>query len=397
MIESQILGLKIASRDPLNLYGSLEPVIQQIRRRRPLDLNAERWHAAHPDGSFDTWRAQAIQCVLDGLHYDPGPLNLNPELLDRVERPTYIQEHILFNTAPWFRIDAYVLLPKGAGAASPVPGLVVFHEWGGPMVFGKERVVNTGRDHPLLVEHRAIHCSGRYLAEVFVEAGYTVMVIDAYHFGNRAPRGLPPDIPATYDPMSMNIGGCVRLSERLGNQIYLGARQLQFAGTTWAGINFWDDSRCIDYLQSRPEVNPDRIGCTGLSGGGWRTDMLAACDRRIKASVSVGWMTTGDYQQIYNISGAIGVFTMLPGVWDRLDIPDLTVMAAPNAAMVVSNGKDLLFPPEGQMEADRQARAGFAWAGCPEHYRLFHPSKEHVYDADIQAEAIAWFDRHLKQ
>ena len=72
----------------------------------------------------------------------------------------------------------------------------------------------------------------------------------------------------------------------------------------------------------RDEVDGDRIGCTGLSGGGWRTDMLAALDERVKASVSVGWMTTGDYQQLYNIAGGVGTFCLLPGVWDRLDVPD---------------------------------------------------------------------------
>jgi hypothetical protein len=139
----------------------------------------------------------------------------------------------------------------------------------------------------------------------------------------------------------------VALDERVREQLYLGVRQLNWAGTTWMGVNYWDDSRCVDYLQSRPEVDPDRIGCTGLSGGGWRTNVLAALDRRISASVSVGWMTTGDYQQVCNISGGIGTFCLLPGVWNRLDVPDLTTMAAPGASMVVSGQQDTLFAPEG--------------------------------------------------
>src|SRR5687767_1535675 len=118
--------------------------------------------------------------------------------------------------------------------------------------------------------------------------------------------------------------------------LYLGVRQLNWAGTTWAGVNFGDDSRCVDYLLSRKEVDPERIGCTGLSGGGWRTNIMAALEPRIKAAVSVGWMTTGDAQQPYNVSGAIGTFCLLPGVWNRIDIPDLIAMAAPKAVMVVS-------------------------------------------------------------
>ena len=143
-------------------------------------------------------------------------------------------------------------------------------------------------------------------------------------------------------------------------------------------------------------MDSEPIGCTGLSGGGWRTDILAALDRRVKASVAVGWMTTGDYQQVYNVSGAIGTFCLLPGVWDRLDIPDLAILAAPNASMVVSGQQDDLFPPEGQREAARQIRQGFTWAGCAERFCDYAPDKPHCYDAEIQREAIAWFDRHLK-
>jgi hypothetical protein len=123
--------------------------------------------------------------------------------------------------------------------------------------------------------------------------------------------------------------------------------------------------------------------------------VLAALDARIRASVSVGWMTTGDYQQVYNLSGAIGTFCLLPGVWDRLDVPDLAVMAAPGASMVVSGRQDRLFPIEGQREAARQIGAGYAWAGCAGRFKSYMPDKVHCYDAEVQQEAFSWFDRHL--
>jgi hypothetical protein len=107
-------------------------------------------------------------------------------------------------------------------------------------------------------------------------------------------------------------------------------------------------------------------------------------------------MTTGDYQQQYNVAGAIGTFCLLPGVWDRLDIPDLAIMAAPRAAMVVSGRQDRLFPPEAQTEAARRIRDGYAWAGCPERFGDVRPDKPHCYDAEVQAEALAWFGRHLR-
>ena len=132
------------------------------------------------------------------------------------------------------------------------------------------------------------------------------------------------------------------------------------------------------------------------SGGGWRTNMIAALEPRVKAVVSVGWMTTGDTQQAYNLAGAIGTFCLLPGVWNRLDVPDLIGMAAPRACMVVSATEDLLFPPLGQKEATRQIAEAFDWAGSPDRFRSYAPAKPHCYDRDIQEEALAWFNNHLK-
>jgi len=378
---------------PLNDYGSLESMIRGIRNARPLDLSAERWQRVHPDVDFAQWQQQARGCVLEGLHYDPGSPDLRAEVLGREERAELIVERVAFDTAPWIRVNGFFLLPKGA--AYPVPGLVVFHAWGGPMLFGKERIVDTGRDHPVLAEHRQTLYDGRFLVEEFARQGYAVIVIDAHHFGERAPRGLN-GIPSRYDPFSLSISEYVALDNRVREQLYLGVRELNWAGATWMGVNYWDDSRCIDYLRSRPEVDPERLGCTGLSGGGWRTNFLAALDPRVRAAVSVGWMSIGDYQQLYNVAGAIGTFCLLPGVWDRLDVPDLSIMAAPCASMVVSASQDNLFPPEAQQEAARQIRAGYAWAGCPERFCPFHPPKPHCYDQEIQQAAIAWFDRHLK-
>ena len=174
-------------------------------------------------------------------------------------------------------------------------------------------------------------------------------------------------------------------------------RELNWAGTTWAGVNYGDDSRCVDYLLSRPEVDGARIGCTGLSGGGWRTNILAALEPRIKAVVSVGRMTTGDTQQAYNLQGAVGTFCLLSGVCDRLDIPDLIAMASPKAYMVVSGTQDLLFPPLGQQDAANQIAEAYRWADCADRFRSYMPPKPHCYDREIQEQALQLFDRHLKR
>jgi dienelactone hydrolase len=380
-------------REPRWTYGNMEAGIRGIRDSRPVDLNSEFWHETYPERDYEEWQKKARKCLRTGLHYDPGKLDLRATVLKHEETDDITRELVEFNTTPWFRVKGYFLRPKNA--QKPLPGLVVFHAWGGPMLFGKERIVNTGRDHPLLDKLRKKLYDGRYLAEELAKRGYAVITIDNYHFGERTPRGIH-GIPDILDPFTLSETEYHDMDKKIRNRINLGLQHLNWAGTTWAGVNFGDDSRCIDYLLSRPEVDPDRIGCTGLSGGGWRTNILAALDTRIKAAVSVGWMTSGDYQQVYNIAGACGAMTMLPGVWDRLDIPDLIAMAAPCASMVVVGTEDHLFPPEGVQEANRQIQEAYEWAGIPQNFNSFNPPKAHCYDLEIQQESIAWFDRHLK-
>jgi dienelactone hydrolase len=383
-------------RAPRNQYGSLESTIQKLRAHQPLDLNAARWRKDNPRGTYEEWREKASAVLSDGLHYTAGKVELNAVTTDRWETDSFIRETIEFNTTPWFRVPGYFYTPKNVPL--PAPALVVFHEWGGPILFGADRVSGPPV-HPALAAHRDTYTSGRAIADWYASNGYAVIVIDAYHFGKRAPRGIN-GLPESYDPAKLDADTLKKYDSlaRDPRLLYYGVRELNWAGTTWPGVNYGDDSRCVDYLLSRrKEVDPERIGCTGLSGGGWRTNIMAALEPRIKAAVSVGWMTTGDSQQVYNVNGAIGTFALLPGVWNRMDVPDLIAMAAPKAVMVVSGTQDPLFPPLGQREAAKQIADAYAWAGKPNLFRSYMPEKPHCYDAEIQAQALEWFDTHLKR
>src|SRR5438067_2468907 len=121
---------------PLNLYGNLEATIQRLRNHRPLDLNARTWRKRNPKGSFAQWRSRASRCLLDGLHYNPGRLNLKPRVLRREQRDGFILERVAFNTTPWICVNGYFLIPDGVKL--PVPGMVILHAWGGPMLWGKD-------------------------------------------------------------------------------------------------------------------------------------------------------------------------------------------------------------------------------------------------------------------
>ncbi|MCK4277525.1 MAG: hypothetical protein KAX78_13475, partial [Phycisphaerae bacterium] len=249
-------------REPHDTAGAHAEMLNAIRDDRPLDLNAEQWHLANPHGRFEQWQQQAHQCLHDGLHYDPGQLNLKAEVIERIDRDGYVLEHVRFNTTPWNRLDGCFLLPTGVDY--PVPGIVLFHAWGGSTLWGRHRVVNTGRDHPVLVELRKKFYAGKWQADEFAKKGYAVIVIDNFHYGQRIPYGLG-NVPEHFDPFELSYEEAVDMDRRIRQTILSSVGMLLWTGATWAGLNFGDDSRCIDYLQSRPEVDSERIGCTGLS------------------------------------------------------------------------------------------------------------------------------------
>src|SRR5678815_2590602 len=96
------------------------------------------------------------------------------------------------------------------------------------------------------------------------------------------------------------------------------AKGLTLAGLTWSGIIAWDDIRTVDYLVTRPEVDPKRIACVGHSVGGLRSTYLAALDDRIKAAVVCGWMCSFPNQLAKHIRNTIGHTKIIPGLYRHM-------------------------------------------------------------------------------
>ena len=121
------------------------------------------------------------------------------------------------------------------------------------------------------------------------------------------------------------------------------ARSLMTAGITWPGVMLWDDLRTLDYLASRPEVDRQRLGCVGLSVGGYRSFLLAALDQRIKAAVDVGWMTSFASNLRRHVLNTVGLTFHIPGLYRYLDLPDLAALIAPRSVLVINGSKTRCF------------------------------------------------------
>src|SRR5205085_5422998 len=180
---------------------------------------------------------------------------------------------------------------------------------------------------------------------------------DMFYWGER--RMLLDDDPAAWRerPRSLTPARVAEFNRRASQNEQLVGRTIFAAGFTWAGVMFWDDLRTVDYLLTRPEVDPERIGCVGLSVGGLRSCHLAALDDRIKAAVVVGWMASFPAQLKSKVRNTIGHTKVVPGLYQHLDYPDVAALAMPGALLVINGSKDALFDLDGVKHCFEKLRA----------------------------------------
>lgn len=368
--------------------GTLDPFIQKLKAGPgfPLSfLNAEFTDVA-------AWKAKARGRMFDLMHYRPEKCDPAAEVVSRVDRGDYIQEEIRFNTTPIFRVPATMLIPKKAKL--PAPGIVALHAHGGFYLWGRETLLENVPNHESIVGLQKFY-GERAIAVELARRGYVVITIDIFYWGER--RMVLEDDPQVWKdrPHSITPDEVTAFNRRSSASEQLMGRTLFTAGTTWAGIMYWDDIRTLDYFASRPEVDPARIGCVGHSLGGLRAAHLAALDDRIKASVACGWMCSFPAQLAKHVRSTVGPTKLIPGLYRELDYPDLASIAAPTPLMVISGVRDELFEPRGMQSAHDKITAVYKKAGAAERFKSIVEDRPHEFNRDRQADAWAWFDKWL--
>jgi dienelactone hydrolase len=370
--------------------GSLYPFVksQAVTGEFPLSFLQPRFQ------DLAEWKRTARAKLFDLLQYEPPRADARAETVERVDHGHHVQEKVYFNTTPDIRVPAYVLVPKRAGATK-APGIVALHDHGGFYFWGKEKLLALDDEHPVLADFKRQYYGGNSIASDLARAGYVVVVIDMFYWGER--RMVLDDDPSAWRdrPRTITAEQVAAFNRRSSASEQLTARTLYAAGITWAGVMYWDDIRTLDYLASRPEVDPARIGCVGLSMGGLRTIHLAALDDRIKAAVAVGWMTSFPPQLQRHVRNTIGFTKLVPGLYRHLDYPDVASLAAPTPLLVINGSKDTLFEPSGVTASFDKLAACYKKAGAPDHLRTRLYDTPHEFNREMQAEAWAWLAKHL--
>jgi hypothetical protein len=369
--------------------GSLFPDVEKL-------ADANRYSYSFLGDRFkqlDDFKKAGREKVFEVLLYRPEPTPPKAEVVERTEHDDFIREKVLFNTSPFFRVPAYVHIPKKV--KTPAPAIVDLHSHGGMFLFGKEKVIDFGKDnHPAMVGYHERNYDGRPTATALVRRGYVVITIDALMFGERRIL-MDGDLKSGYDRGKYSLDDVNRLNQVCRGKESTIVKGLCYAGLTWPGIVFWDDIRTVDYLVSRPEVDPKRIGCLGISMGGWRTAFLAGLDERISAACVVGFMSTVRLM-IKSHLDTHSFVHFVPGLHRWLDLPDVVSMLAPKPLLVQQCSRDGLFPLSGMKESLEKLSAIYAKAGVKEKFDGRFYDEPHKFTRAMQDEAFAWFDKQLK-
>lgn len=244
-------------------------------------------------GEFEAYRKQAIAGIRQGAGLDPWPERtpLNARVVGTIERPEFRIEKILFESQPGFMVDALLYVPKKA--KFPAPGVL--------------SPVGHYGDDSLFIWSEQGRCAG------LARKGYVVL---------------------TYDP----IGQGERKWLGNGNHDTL-RRKIIVSGMEVSGLMFWDSIRGIDYLSSRPEVDPNRIAITGVSGGGFNTIFTAVLDERVKAAAPDGFATS--YEALIK-RGNAGCCAYLPNLARFADLPQVYALLAPRKLLMLGGYMDVL-------------------------------------------------------
>lgn len=343
----------------------------------------------------EVWRMRARAKVFKLLAFTPPKTPLNVSVDARREEGNTVVENISYDMPYGPRTQGFFLYPKDRSGR--LPAVVALHDHGGFKYYGKEKITAMPDEPIILQEFKREAYSGRSWATELAKRGFAVLAMDGFLFGSRKVPidSLNEDIQKRFKGLEPGSEEYIqRYNEFAAEHEHLLAKTIFAAGSTWPGVFTYEDRRSVDYLLTRPEVDPNRIGCAGLSGGGLRTIFLAGLDPRIHCAVCVGFMST--FREL--LRNHIKCHTWMlyvPYLHRSLDMPDVIALRAPAPLMVQYNMEDPLYTIEGQQQADRKIAQIYSKMSHPDNYvGRFYPGP-HKFDTEMQEEAFRWFERWL--
>lgn len=288
------------------------------------------------------------------LGLDPWPErgDLHAQVTGRIERENFVVEKVHFQSLPGLYVTGNLYLPKSQ--TGPAPAVLY--------VCGHSRVKQGDTSFGNKTHYQ-------YHGIWFAANGYVCLTIDTIQLGEI--EGIHH---GTYSE----------------GQWWWNSR-----GYTPAGVECWNGIRALDYLQTRPEVDPARLGVTGRSGGGAYSWWIAALDERIKAAVPVAGITDLTNHVVDGcVEGHCDCMYLVNTY--RWDYAQLAALVAPRPLLIANTDSDSIFPLDGVERLHAQVRRIYRLLGADEHLGLFISPGPHQDTQELQVAAGRWFNRFLK-
>ncbi len=334
---------------PNSLYRTL------YREARTL-LAAREGRVARLESAED-WRGRqqwVRQQLLEMWGPFPERTPLEARTVGVLRKDAYRVEKLVYHSLPGVSVTAALFVPDGL--TGPAPGILY----------------SSGHTEPAFR-------SPQYQVVILnlVRKGFVVLAFDPISQGERL-QYYEPGMRAS------RVGPPSREHSYAGAQAFV-------AGVPIQRYMIWDGIRGLDYLVSRDEVDPDRIGATGRSGGGTQTALIAAVDERIRASAPEAWLTTAS--RLLESMGPQDAEQVFPGMLPAgLDFADFATVRAPRPGLILATTRDI-FNIDGTRELYREARRAYAALGAPEGIGLSEADEIHATALENR-EAVYRFFQH---
>ncbi len=286
----------------------------------------------------------------------PEKTPLNPKVISVIQKDGYRIEKIIYESMPGFYAVGCLFVPDDIKGKTPAILKLPGHN---PISFRRETYQNVILN--------------------LVKKGFIVFAIDPIGQGEKVQY---------YDPerKSSYIGYSVIEHNYFGYQCFL-------SGVSSAKYFIWDAVRAVDYLLTRKDVDGERIGVTGLSGGGTISSYMCVFDERIKAIAPMNWATAN--RRLIESNGAQDAESNLYHSISRgITFEDLLELRAPKPTLMVFTTRDYL-SIQGAREAYREIKRAYKAFGKEENLEMSEDDYKHGFTKKNNEAVYAFFQRHL--
>jgi hypothetical protein len=278
---------------------------------------------------------------------------IRAEKRDEKQHDGYVLESWRLDLNGLEPVPAYLARPKGL--CHQAPAIVFDHSHGGRYAVGKTELIESAPYMQPLPYARAL-----------TDEGYVALCIDHWCFGERAHETELETVKA-----------------------------MLWQGRVLWGMMVYDSLRALDWLVTRGDVDPSRVGTLGMSMGSSMAQWLAALDERVRATVDICCLT--EYHVLLAEKGleGHGIYYYVPGLLKHFTASDVNALIAPRAHLGIAGLRDKLTPLAGLDIIDRELAAVYAGAGHPERWRLLRYDVAHQETPEGRRAALDFLKANL--